>query len=115
MRILSMIGDDQLVKLYENFPECNKMIYLDTVISGRASYTILMGFREAGYTPYPILMIDRRGVKLNPKYSWISRQLEHRGLTRLGNFRSAFMTSRYAKFSLYRTFYDISSAIISPL
>jgi len=83
MRILSMIGEGRLVKLYESFPECNRMIYLDTVISGRASHTILMGFREAGYTPYTILMIDRYGAKLNPKYSWIFKQLEYRGLARL--------------------------------
>ena len=82
-RILSMIGEDRLVKLYENFPKCDRMIYLDTVISGRASHTILMGFREAGYTPYAILMIDRYGIKLNPKYSWLSRRLEHQGLARL--------------------------------
>jgi len=82
-RILSMIGEDRLVKLYKNFPECSRMIYLDTVISGRASHTILMGFREAGYTPYAILMIDRYEAKPNPKYSWLSRQLERRGLARL--------------------------------
>jgi len=33
--------------------------------------------------PYPILMIDRYGTKLNPEYSWISRRLEHHGLARL--------------------------------
>jgi len=73
MRILSMIGEDRLIKLYENFPKCNRMIYLDTVISGRASHTILTGFREAGYAPYSILMVDRYGAKLNPKHdvnSW---------------------------------------------
>ncbi len=83
IRVLSMIGEDRLVKLYENFPKCDRMIYLDTVISGRTLHTILMGFREAGYTPYAILMIDRYGAKLNPKYSWLSRQLEHQGLARL--------------------------------
>ena len=83
MRILSMIGEDRLVKLYEKFPKCNRMIYLDTVISGRASHTILTGFREAGYKPYTILMIDRYGAKLNPKYLWVFRQLEHQGLARL--------------------------------
>ena len=65
------------MKLYENFPKCGRMIYLDTVISGRASYTILMGFREVGYMPYSILMIERYGVKLNSRYSWLSGRLEH--------------------------------------
>lgn len=66
MRLLSAIGDEGLAELYTNFPRCKKLIYLDAVISGRASHIILLGFRNAGYTPYAILMVDATGQSSNP-------------------------------------------------
>jgi hypothetical protein len=79
-KLLSLTGQRELEKLYRNFPKCNNLIYLDTVISGLASHTILKGFKDANYNPYTIFVVDSYGTKLKPKYSWIFRSLEANGL-----------------------------------
>jgi hypothetical protein len=79
-KLLNLTGRKELEKLYRNFPKCNNLIYLDTVISGLASHTILKGFKDANYNPYTIFVVDNYGAKLKPKYSWIFRSLESNGL-----------------------------------
>jgi hypothetical protein len=40
-KLLDLTGQRELEELYINFPKCSKLIYLETVISGLASHTIL--------------------------------------------------------------------------
>ena len=82
MKLLTLTGQHEFEEVCRNFPKCNKLIYLDTVISGLASHTIFKGFKDAGYNPYTILVVDDCGAKLNPKYTWIFRDLEANGLAR---------------------------------
>lgn len=43
MKLLNLTGQQEFEEVYRNFPKCNKLIYLDTVISGLVSHTILKG------------------------------------------------------------------------
>jgi hypothetical protein len=79
-KLLNLTGQRELEELYRNFPKCSNLIYLETVISGLASHTILKGFKDADYKPYTIFVVDSYGAKLKPKYSWIFRSLEANGL-----------------------------------
>jgi len=82
MKLLNLTGQHEFEEVYRNFPKCNKLIYLDTVISGLASHTILKGFKDNGYNPYTILVVDDYGAKLKPEYTWFFRNLEVNGLAR---------------------------------
>jgi len=82
MELLNLTGQREFEEVYRNFPKCNKLVYLDTVISGLASHTVLKGFKDGGYNPYAILVVDDYGAKLNPEYTWIFRNLEANGLAR---------------------------------
>ncbi|MEK6914462.1 MAG: hypothetical protein AABW83_02315 [Nanoarchaeota archaeon] len=55
--------EDLAVK-YENFPIAKDLVLIDTVISGRASSTILDCFDKIGIKPYSILVVDENGSKL---------------------------------------------------
>jgi hypothetical protein len=46
-KLLSLTGQRELEELYRNFLKCSKLIYLETVISGLASHTILKSFKDA--------------------------------------------------------------------
>lgn len=61
-----------LLDFYRQFPKVDNWIYIDTVISGRASWTMLdemnknglsIGEIKSGQTIEPILIIDRKGDK----------------------------------------------------
>jgi len=54
---------------YENAERVDGMVMIDTVISGRASTTILDGFKEEKILPYSLLVIDNNGKNLKEPYS----------------------------------------------
>ena len=62
-------------KAYENFPKINKLAMIDTVISGRASSTILECLKNLaadknlpGLLPYTYLIVDANGYKLKSPF-----------------------------------------------
>lgn len=65
-------GRKQLVEFLREFPKVEKMLMLDTVISGRASFTILselvrLGI-EVGKEVVPVLVVDNNGGNLKNGY-----------------------------------------------
>lgn len=65
-------GRKQLVKFLREFPKVEKMLMLDTVISGRASFTILselvrLGI-EVGNEVVPVLVVDNNGINLKKEH-----------------------------------------------
>jgi len=54
---------------YETAERVDGIAMIDTVISGRASTTILDGFKEEGILPYSLLVIDNNGRNLKEPYS----------------------------------------------
>lgn len=70
--------EDLAVK-YENFPVSKNMGLIDTVISGRASSTILDCFERIEVEPYSILVVDDNGKKLKTPFK---QKLEKRNYDR---------------------------------
>jgi len=73
LRFLEIVeGRKQLVKFLREFPKVEKMLMLDTVISGRASSTILgelarLGM-EIGKEVVPVLIVDNNGNNLKNEH-----------------------------------------------
>lgn len=57
-----------LAEYYRKFPKVQNLILIDTVISGRASATILEEFKRLSRLPETILIIDANGQKLKSDY-----------------------------------------------
>ncbi|MCK4521245.1 MAG: hypothetical protein KAU20_01635 [Nanoarchaeota archaeon] len=75
-------GRDELATFYENFPQITNMSMIDTVISGRASATILKSFDKIAknkgnpnISPYAHLVVDANKKRLKKPYE---RFLEER-------------------------------------
>lgn len=61
-------GRNELAISYENFPKAKSSVIIDTVISGRASSTILNYMDGLGIDPYSILVVDSNGEKLKSPF-----------------------------------------------
>ncbi len=65
-------GRKGLVDFYRSFPRIDKMFMVDTVISGRASWTILDEFSKLGVKLgdqlIPVLIVDHQGELLKKEY-----------------------------------------------
>lgn len=68
---------EEMVEFYKNFPRIDRLVVIDTVISGRASWTILdewekggkkIGAIEEGGKIEPILVVDAGGKKVRKKF-----------------------------------------------
>ena len=57
-----------LARRYESFPQVKNLGLIDTVISGRASATIIESMDEIGLNPYSILIVDDEGKKLRTPF-----------------------------------------------
>lgn len=73
LRFLEIVeGRKQLVKFLREFPKVEKMLMLDTVVSGRASSTILGEFArlgmEIGKEVVPVLVVDNNGSNLKNEH-----------------------------------------------
>jgi len=73
LRLLEIVeGRKQLAKFLREFPKVEKMLMLDTVVSGRASSTILGEFArlgmEIGKEVVPVLVVDNNGSSLKNEY-----------------------------------------------
>ena len=73
LRFLEIVeGRKQLIKFLREFPKVEKMLILDTVVSGRASSTILGEFarlgKEVGKEIIPVLVVDNNGSNLKNEY-----------------------------------------------
>lgn len=69
LRFLEVVEKRQdLADYYRRFPKVKNLILMDTVISGRASATILDEFSRLGRKPENILIIDANGQKLKREY-----------------------------------------------
>lgn len=67
---------EDLALKYENFPKAKDMALIDTVISGRASSTILDCMNNLGIRPHSILVVDDNGKKLkNPFKQKLERRM----------------------------------------
>lgn len=62
-------GREELASEYENSERVDNIAMIDTVISGRASTTIIDSFRELKIEPYSLLVIDEDGKKLKELYA----------------------------------------------
>ncbi|MFH1248648.1 MAG: hypothetical protein V1660_00660 [archaeon] len=61
---------EQLALEYTTYPKINNLAMIDTVISGRASTTILNAFGEQGVYPQTFLVVDRKGEKVNKEFQY---------------------------------------------
>lgn len=61
----------ELAAKYESFPEVKKLGLIDTVISGRASATIIESMDKLNLNPYSILIVDEEGRKLRTPFKQI--------------------------------------------
>lgn len=69
LRFLEVVEKRQaLADYYRRFPRVDNLILIDTVISGRASATILDAFSQLGRHPDTILIIDADGQKLKREF-----------------------------------------------
>lgn len=61
-------GRSARIGFYQNLPQLEEIITIDTVISGRASSAIVPVFAESGLPYKSLLVVDENGQKLKPQF-----------------------------------------------
>jgi len=75
----------ELAEEYGNYPRVEKIAMIDTVISGRASSTILKSFKKREIEPYSFLVVDKNGERLKYPYSNDLLQAQNIGMAKKYN------------------------------